>query len=554
MSVFNGQVGNAASWNLGFLSRLTDSDTIAIVGLANANPLSGAAITNIQREFSAHASFLGMATNSLATVLPIWTNLDVGGGSDNIKTRVEALTAEFNVASGHNHDGTAGNGGLISSLNLANFNKFFAEFQTDVFASAVGLDDDVTSVFSTLTPGGGVAAIGVPTTAPYNRVELRTDPNGDQIEEPGGKLVYGRLTESSGTWTLTYFYEDTGGVETAYSLPSQNIRLYWREVFDASTRPTFGTDTGFIGSYDATADVIDASATQRGVVSIGAQSFSGQKTFLNGAIMSEALSLERLNVSSGGVVTALANTHSFIKITGGSTTELQGISQPSSAMFLILYNASSGALTIKHQNTGAPGNHRIITSDGNDLVLNESESAQLIYDTNGSRWRVFGGVGAGGGGVAYQELLGTGDDVTTSFGPMTQVASSEDSIAVYLNGVMTDSSEWAQSGNDIVFTVAPATGTSVYVYYLTNGSPSPSGPTGTQNVEYRTLTAPEAAAESLTLSATPASASLVMVDVIGGTAQEYAVDYTVSGTTLSWAGLGLAGLALGDKLRINYLS
>jgi len=553
MSVFNVQQANAASFNNGFLSRLTDSDTIAIVGLANANPLSGAAITNIQREFSAHASFLGLATNSLATVLPIWTNLDVGGGSDNIKTRVEALTAAFNVASGHDHDGTGGNGGLISSLNLANFNKYFAEFQTDVFAAAVGLDDDVTSIFTALTPGGGVATVGVPTTAPYNRVELRTDPNGDQIEEPGGKLVYGRLTESSGTWTLTYYYE-AAGVETAYSLPSQDIRLYWREVFDASTRPTFATDTGFIGSFDATADVVDASTSQRGVVSIGTQGFAGIKTFQDQVVFGKAISIQKADVASTATITALSSTNSFVKLTGATATELQGILAGTTAIRLVVYNASSADLTVKHQNAGAAAADRIITSDGNDVTVGSSSSVEFLYDVSDSRWRVISTSGGGGGGVAYQELLGTGDDVTTSFGPMTQVASSEDSIAVYLNGVMTDSSEWAQSGNDIVFTVAPATGTSVYVYYLTNGSPSPSGPTGTQNVEYRTITAPEAAAESLTLSATPASASLVMVDVIGGTAQEYAVDYTVSGTTLSWAGLGLTGLALGDKLRVNYLS
>ena len=243
-----------------------------------------------------------------------------------------------------------------------------------------------------------------------------------------------------------------------------------------------------------------------------------------------------------------------MKLTGATATELQGILAGTTAIRLVVYNASSADLTVKHQNAGAAAADRIITSDGNDVTVGSSSSVEFLYDVSDSRWRVISTSGGGGGGVAYQELLGTGDDVTTSFGPMTQVASSEDSIAVYLNGVMTDSSEWAQSGNDIVFTVAPATGTSVYVYYLTNGSPSPSGPTGTQNVEYRTITAPEAAAESLTLSATPASASLVMVDVIGGTAQEYAVDFTVSGTTLSWAGLGLTGLALGDKLRVNYLS
>ena len=47
------------------------------------------------------------------------------------------------------------------------------------------------------------------------------------------------------------------------------------------------------------------------------------------------------------------------------------------------------------------------------------------------------------------------------------------------------------------------------------------------------------------------STSLVMLDVIGGSSQEYSVDYTVSGTTLNWVGLGLSGvLSTGDKLKL----
>lgn len=553
MAVANGQVANATTFNDAFVSRTVNSNTTAKISLNDSDVVSGTQITNIQRELNKLNSFLGSNPNTAKDALPSWTNNDVGLSTDTVQLRADNLTEKFNLSSGHAHDGTAGNGATISALNLGSFNKYFAEFQTDVFASAVGLDDDVTTVFSALTPGGGVSTVGVPTTAPYNRVELRTDPNGDQIEEPGGKLVYGRVTESSGTWTLTYYYE-AAGVETAYSLPSQDIRLYWREVFDASTRPTFATDTGFIGSFDATADVVDASSTQRGVVSIGAQSFAGVKTLTNGAVMSEALSLERTDVASGGTVTALTSTYSFVKLTGASTTEVQGIVGPSTAKLLVLYNASSGDLTIKHQNAGATAINRIITSDATDLVLSESQSVQLIYDTGASRWRVATSVGGGGGGVGYQESIGTGDGVTTDFGPLTLTPTDEDSIIVFRDSIIVDKSEWSLSVADISFTSAPAAAQNIYVWYLTNGTPIPMSPTGTQNVEYRTLSGGEAAAESLTLTATPVSASKVMVDVIGGTAQEYSVDFTVSGTTLSWAGLGLAGLVAGDKLRINYLS
>ncbi len=77
----------------------------------------------------------------------------------------------------------------------------------------------------------------------------------------------------------------------------------------------------------------------------------------------------------------------------------------------------------------------------------------------------------------------------------------------------------------------------------------------TEQVEYRTISGAESSAKQLTLTATPTSAAKVMLDVIGGGAQEYSVDYTVSSATLSWSGLALDGvLSSGDKLRIHYWS
>lgn len=161
-----------------------------------------------------------------------------------------------------------------------------------------------------------------------------------------------------------------------------------------------------------------------------------------------------------------------------------------------------------------------------------------------------------GSGIGYQEPIGTGDGVSTSFGPLSFTPVTEDSIAVFRDGLMVPTSEWSLSGADILFTSAPAAAQDIYAYYMINGAATPVTPPGAQNVVYRTLTSGEAAAKSLTLSTTPISASKVVVDVMGGLgAVEYAVDFTVSGTTLSWTGLGLDGLlSAGDKLRIVYLS
>lgn len=86
----------------------------------------------------------------------------------------------------------------------------------------------------------------------------------------------------------------------------------------------------------------------------------------------------------------------------------------------------------------------------------------------------------------------------------------------------------------------------------TNWTPYPIGGGGSNyQSEFRTLTAPEAAAKEITLATTPTS--LVTLDIVGGCVQYLGLDYTVTGDVLSWDGLGLDGLlSAGDMLVISY--
>lgn len=86
------------------------------------------------------------------------------------------------------------------------------------------------------------------------------------------------------------------------------------------------------------------------------------------------------------------------------------------------------------------------------------------------------------------------------------------------------------------------------------GDPGPQGdpgPGGIFKVETRTLSAGEITAEKVVLVQTPTTD--VLVNILGGTLQEYSVDYTVVGNEVRWTGLGLASLVIaGDKLQIIY--
>lgn len=73
------------------------------------------------------------------------------------------------------------------------------------------------------------------------------------------------------------------------------------------------------------------------------------------------------------------------------------------------------------------------------------------------------------------------------------------------------------------------------------------------SAEQRTITTLEETNKSLTLAQAPLVPNAVILQIQGAPAQIYGLDYTVSGTTLSWNGLGLDGLLEeNDEVSIVY--
>lgn len=83
-------------------------------------------------------------------------------------------------------------------------------------AAPTGGDDVVTTLFAGETPGAGQTVAGVITTAPYNLVRLADQNRAAlyHITAPESE-IFGRLTHAAGVWTLSYFYVNAAGVETA---------------------------------------------------------------------------------------------------------------------------------------------------------------------------------------------------------------------------------------------------------------------------------------------------------------------------------------------------
>lgn len=283
MGVTDGQPVDAANTNPAFLDANGDDTALGRISLNDTvgNPTeSGPAINNIQREHNSIASFVGKAINVAKDILPSWLFADAGTPTDNLFQRADALTAKFNMTTGHAHTGAAGQGAPISAPNLSNV-PLRGYFQEGTLLTGVtGGSKVVTTEMSGKTPSTGSLVLGVVTTAPYNRVVVR-DTDGQEFVDGSGNEVYGRLTESVGVWTLSFFV-DLAGVETAYSFGSTvSMKWFYQELFNPMVNPPVYDPGAFIPSDAATADVVDASSTQRGVVSTGVQSFAGEKTFDN---------------------------------------------------------------------------------------------------------------------------------------------------------------------------------------------------------------------------------------------------------------------------------
>jgi len=155
-------------------------------------------------------------------------------------------------------------------------------------------------------------------------------------------------------------------------------------------------------------------------------------------------------------------------------------------------------------------------------------------------------------GIFVRETpTGAIDGVNTVF-TLSVAPTQATNLAVYIDGIFLDDADYSLGGTTLTLTTAPALGQTIFVQYSHSGSILGGG---TEQIIYHTISGPEEAAKQFTLSVAPANALLTLVDIIGGVPQQYSVDFTITGTTFNWSGLGLDGqLLAGDVVRLKYFS
>lgn len=189
--------------------------------------------------------------------------------------------------------------------------------------------------------------------------------------------------------------------------------------------------------------------------------------------------------------------------------------------------------------------------DKTAIYYNTTSGLLRYYNDVDSEW-----ADVGKSAIGEHEFLGYGNGALVDFN-VTKLPLTDESFIVFKNGILVPDSEYTFSNPTITFTTAPSVAQRIDVWMLTEGKAAvaPITPSGTQEVGYQTLDATAITNKEFTLPSTPAVSTKVMLDLIGGSAQVYGTDFTVSGDVLSWNGLTLESeLTEGSILRYNYFS
>lgn len=462
--VNNGQLANQTSFNNAFISRNGDGSTVGKLDLLNfANDaLSGTDIVNLQKNVNALCSALGISPNQAADLLITWASTGVGTTSQSAKAKIDALVALFHATTGHGHSGVAGDGPQLSALDLADINLYRAEWQTVSVTAASGTSVTIATEMGVHVAGGGTSTPGVITSAPSNKCWLIDASTETFLEDTGGQRIYGRITYPAGLWTLS-FYTNEAGVETAHTLSSTNIRVFFLEVFRLDSLPTIPSSPADFGTLDVTGDVKDATATVPGKVSTGTQTFAGNKTF-NGTMTHASTvtnqgatqlqgtvegSLQTDASSTGSNQVLSVPTKMIYKVTN-ATLSIGGFTASSTNYFFFLINGTGADLTVKNALSSATSD--ILTGSNSDLTMKSGAIALIVRDTNANRWLCVGGAGGGGAmTVSSTQTLANGATVT-----LAQVAeervklagSTAGAVLVLPNGTINGQKLWTQGASD----------------------------------------------------------------------------------------------------------
>jgi len=245
-----------------------------------------------------------------------------------------------------------------------------------------------------------------------------------------------------------------------------------------------------------------------------------------------------------------ATTYSSTEFISNGDNRKVAIGKLDDALKALSDNVAAGAIKFK----GYISDTAYVTANGaavgGAVYYNSTTGKVRFYDDVELEWKVIGDQVVG-----VQENLGFGNGSNTDFA-ITNAPINDEAINVYVNGVLAYKDEYSITLPTITFLSAPAIGATVYVSYLTNGSPaSPIISVGTNSVLYLSITALDVTNKFKTLPSLPAEPTKILADAVGGTTLQYGVDFNLVGSNFDWDGFLLDGIiANGDVIRVQYFN
>lgn len=160
--ISNNQQANETSFNQAFVSKTHDSfmNGRLLLQFIDGGQTSGLPITDVQKQLNSLLSFLGQTSNGAKNAKPAWTSNAVGQSSDDVKTRLDLITALFAAAGGHTHSGEEGQG---APLGVASLVGLLGSFAAPVEVPEGGASLAITKVISVacVRGQGGPATVDV---------------------------------------------------------------------------------------------------------------------------------------------------------------------------------------------------------------------------------------------------------------------------------------------------------------------------------------------------------------------------------------------------------
>lgn len=452
MSVTNGQDADETTFNDAFVSKTTDSTTVGKINLNNSDTASGSTVTNVQREINSLDSFTGRSAGSAKDVKPTWSNNNVGGSTDDLKTRVDSLTERFDEISGHTHDGTDGNGGplvdadastagivttasqqfsgdktfndkLISDQELIIQKLLSASEETN--SSLTGSSADLSSHTSSvvrLTNASLTSIRGVTPLATGDEFLVLINATGAGVnilhEAAGGTAAYKFTNPNSSD----IYFPDKAILMAVYD----STTLRWRVINGGSSFTLGnlgGTDAKGLTYSNGVLTLCEASGSTGGAVSTGVQSFGGDKVFGGSVTVTRYISLAQANYNStASDVDNSGNRATSVRMINAGQTQVRSLTKPTTPLlgttipaFVMLHNITGVTLTVLNNSGTAPADSGILTGTNADMSLANNASLLLVYDVTTLRWRVVGGSG-GSGSSGLTNATAAGNTIALTVG------------------------------------------------------------------------------------------------------------------------------------------